>query len=103
MAGFTVSRGQSAGGARGERDDGFLAALAGDRQGPVAALGSQVFDIGAGGLGHPQPVQGEQGDQGVLGRGAEPGCDEQRADFVAIEAGGVGFVVDPRPSDMHGR
>jgi hypothetical protein len=40
-----------AGGARGERDDGFPAALAGDRQGPVSSLGPQGFDVGAGGLG----------------------------------------------------
>jgi hypothetical protein len=39
----------------------------------------------------------------VLGRGAEPGGDEQRADLVAVQAGGVGFVVDPRPADVHGR
>jgi hypothetical protein len=40
-----------AGGARGERNGDDLAALAGDDQGPMAALEAQVLDIGAGGLG----------------------------------------------------
>jgi hypothetical protein len=35
-------------GTRCEGDDGFLAALAGDGQGPVAALGGQVLDVRAG-------------------------------------------------------
>ena len=55
-----------AGGARGERDGDDLAALAGDDQGPVPALEAQVLDVGAGGLGGPQAVEGEQGDQRVL-------------------------------------
>jgi hypothetical protein len=63
--------------ARRERDDGFLAVLAGDRQGPVPAFCAQGFDVRAGGLGHPEPVKGEQRDQGVLGRGAEPGRHEE--------------------------
>jgi len=50
----------------------------------------------------PQPVQGQQGDQGVLSCGAEPG-DEGRADLVAVQADGVGFVVDPRAADMDRR
>ena len=61
------------GGARGERDGDDLAALAGDGQGPVAALQAQVLDISAGGLRDPQPVQREQRDQRMLGRRAEPG------------------------------
>jgi hypothetical protein len=39
-----------AGGARGERDGDHLAALAGDRQGPVAPVQPQVLDVGAGGF-----------------------------------------------------
>ncbi len=76
------------GGAGRERDDGFLAAFAGDRQGAVPSLGPEGFYVSAGGLGHAQPVEGEQRDQGVLGGGAEPGGDEQGADFVAVQAGG---------------
>jgi hypothetical protein len=37
------------------------------------------------------------------GRGAEPGGDQERADFVALEAGGMGFVVQPRAADVHCR
>jgi hypothetical protein len=92
-----------AGGARGQGDDSFLAALAGDGQGAVAAFGAEGFDVRAGGFGDPQPVEGEQGDQRVFGRGAEPGSDQERADFVAVQAGGVGLVVDPRAADVGGR
>lgn len=63
--------------ARREQDDGFLAVLAGDRQGPVPAFCAQGFDVRAGGLGHPEPVKGEQREQGVLGRRAEPGRHEE--------------------------
>src|SRR5664280_3314569 len=33
----------------------------------------------------------------------EPGGDEQRSYFVAVQADGVGFVVDPRPTDVNRR
>jgi hypothetical protein len=46
--------------ARRERNGDDLAALAGDHQGPVAALDAEVRDAGAGGFGDPQPVQGQQ-------------------------------------------
>lgn len=39
----------------------------------------------------------------VLGRGAELGGDEHGADFIAVQAGGMGLVVDPRPPHVHGR
>ena len=55
-----------------QRDGDDLAALAGNRQGPVPAFQAQVLDIGAGGLRYPQPVQREQRDQRVLERRAEP-------------------------------
>ena len=76
-----------------------------DRSGP-ARSGVTGLEVVArlGCLGHPQAVEGEQRVQGVLGRGAEPGGDEEEcADFVAVQAGGVGFVVEPGPSDVHGR
>ena len=77
-----LSHGQvdGAGGARRERDGGHLAALAGDDQGAVAALQSQLLEVCAGGLGHPQPVQRQQGDQRVLGGRAEAGGDQERAE-----------------------
>ena len=52
-------------GASGNGDD--LAALAQDRQGAVPALEAERLDVGAGGLRDPQPVEGQQRDQGVLG------------------------------------
>jgi hypothetical protein len=39
----------------------------------VSALEAQVLDVSAGGFGDPQPVQGQQRDQRVPGRQAEPG------------------------------
>ncbi len=100
LAAFADGQVDRPGGARGERDDGFLAALSGNGQGLVTAFVAEGFDVGAGGLGHPQPVQREQGDQRVLGGGAEPGSDEQGSDFVAVQADGVGFIVGPRPADV---
>ena len=70
-------------GPRRERDGDGLAALAGDDQGPVAALDAGGLDVRAGGLGDPQAVDGQQGDQGMLGGRAEPGGDQQCADLVA--------------------
>jgi hypothetical protein len=92
-----------AGGARGERDGDDPAALAGDHQGPVAALEPQVLDVRAGRLRHPQPVEREQGDQRVLGGRAEPGGDQERAELVAVQGGGVRLVVQPRSADVRGR
>jgi hypothetical protein len=34
---------------------------------------------------------------------AEPGGDQQRADLIAVPAGGVRLVVQAGPADMHGR
>jgi hypothetical protein len=45
----------------------------------------------------------QQGYQCMLGGRAEPGCDQQGAEFVAVQADGVGFVVEPRPSDVRCR
>jgi hypothetical protein len=62
------------GGARRERDGDDLAALAGNRESPVAAFQTEVLNVGAGGLGDPQPVQREQRDQPMLCRRPEPGA-----------------------------
>jgi hypothetical protein len=69
----------------------------------VAALGAQVLDVRADSFGDPEPVEGQQGDQGVLGGGAEPGRDEKSADLVAVQAYGVRLVVQPRPPDVRRR
>ena len=88
--------------ARRQRDGDHLAALTGDRQGPVPAFQAEVLDVGADGFGDPQPVQGEQGDQRVLGWRAEPGGDQQGAELVAVQAHGVGLVVHPGAADVRG-
>jgi hypothetical protein len=59
----------------------------------VAALDAQGLDVGAGGFGDAQPVEGEQGDQGVLGGRAEPGGDQQGAELVAVQPGGMGLII----------
>jgi hypothetical protein len=90
------------GGARRQRDRDDLAALAGDGQRPVPALQAQVLDVGAGRFGDPQAVQGQQGDERVFGRRAEPGGRQHRAELVAVQRDGMRLVVDPRPPDMGG-
>ena len=62
-----------------------------------------MLDVGAGGFRYSQPVQREQGDQRVLGRRPEPGGDQQGAELVAVQRGGMRLVVHPRPADMGGR
>ena len=47
-------------------------------------------------------VEGQQGDQRVFRRRAEPGGDQQRAELVAVQSGGVGFAVQARPANMRG-
>ena len=58
--------------------------LPGSRQRPL--LHGQAR---TGHLRYPQPVQRKQGDEGVLSRRAEPGGDQQRAEFAAVQPGGV--------------
>jgi hypothetical protein len=68
----------------------------------MPAFHAQVLDVGAGGLGHPQPVQCEQRDQRMLGRRPEPGGDQQRAELITVQRDGVGLVVQPRTADVRG-
>jgi hypothetical protein len=70
-----MARSIARGGAGRERDGDDFAALARDHQHAVAAFGAQGLDVRAGRLGYPQPVECEQGDEGVLGSRAEPGGD----------------------------
>ena len=69
----------------------------------MPAFQPQLLDIGAGRLRDPQPVEGEQGDQGVLGGRPEPGGDQDRAELVAVQAGGMRLIIQPRAADMRGR
>ena len=39
----------------------------------------------------------------MLGRWPEPGGHQQRAEFVAVQGGGMGLVIQPWPPDMRGR
>jgi hypothetical protein len=70
-----------------QRDGDDLGALAGNDQSPVPALDAQALDVGAGGFGDPQPIEGQQRDQGMLGGHAEPGGNQQRAKLVAVQRG----------------
>jgi hypothetical protein len=91
------------GSARRERDGNHLAAFAVDHQGPVPALDAQGLDVRTCSLRNPQPVQGQQRDQCVVGRLAEPGGDQQRPKLVAVQPGGMGLVVEAGTADMRGR
>jgi hypothetical protein len=50
----------------------------------VATFQAQVLDVRAGSLRDPQPVQGQQRDQGMLACSLEPGGHQQGAELVAI-------------------
>jgi len=71
--------------------------------GSAPALQPEVLDAGAGRLADPQPVQRQQGDQGVLGGWPEPGGGQDRAELVAVQRGGVRLVVQPGSADVRGR
>ena len=77
--------------------------LAGDGQGPVAALQAQVLDVSAGGRRDPQPVQREEGDQRMLAPRAEPRGHQQGSHLVAVQGSGMRLVIEPRTADMSGR
>jgi len=89
--------------ARRERDGDHLATLAGDHQHPVAAFDAEGLDVDSGGFRDPQPVEGQQGDQCVLGGLAKPGGDQQRPELVTVQAGGVPLIIQRGTADMRGR
>jgi len=68
----------------------------------VPALDAQGPDVGADSFGHAQPVEGQQRDERVLGGRPEPGSDQQRAELVAVQPGGVRVIVQARTADMSG-
>jgi hypothetical protein len=68
----------------------------------VTAREAERFDVGAERLGHAQTNDGQKRDERVLPRRGETGSDEERAHLVAIQAGGVGLVVEPRPANADG-
>jgi hypothetical protein len=79
------------------------AALAGDNKGPVPPLDAQGLNAGASGFGDTQPVERQQRDQRVLVWRAQPGGDQQRAEFVAVQPGGVRLIVQTRSAHVSGR
>jgi len=89
--------------ARRQRHSHHLAALKGNGQRPVPAFQAQMLDVGPGRLGYPKPVQGEQRDQRMLSRRAEPSGHRQRAELVTVQRDRVGLVVHSRTADVRGR
>ena len=100
FAPFPDSEVDSPGRARCQRDRHDLAALAQDGERAMAPLQPERLDVGTGGLRDPEAVQGQQGDEGVLASRAETGGDEQGPYLVAVEASGMGLVVEPGPTHM---
>ena len=89
--------------AGGEGDQGPFAALAGDVQGVMASLEPKIADVSVQRLGHPQPIQRQQGREGVVTAGPDPGLDHEGAEFVAIQAKGSGLAVHLGATDVRGR
>ena len=86
---FAERQVDSVGRSRWQRDGDGLAAFAQDGERAMPALEPERFDVGAGGFGDPQSIQGEQADQRVVAGAREAGRDQHRADLVAVQAGGV--------------
>jgi len=68
----------------------------------VPAFDAQSLDVGADSFGHAQPVEGQQRDERVLGGRPEPGSDQQRAELVAVQPGGVRLIAQAGTADMRG-
>lgn len=71
-------------------------------QGAVPTLDTQGLDIGPGGFGDPQSVQGQKRGERVLGGRPEPSGDQQGAKLVSVQRGGVGLVIQAGAADMGG-
>jgi hypothetical protein len=57
----------------------------------VTPLQAEGLDADPGGFGDPQPVEGQQRDERVLGRRPQSRGDQQRAKLVAVQPCGVGL------------
>jgi hypothetical protein len=86
-----------------ERYGHDLAAFAHDGERAVAALEPEVIDVCADGLGDPQPVESQQADQRVVPAAGQPRGDQHGADLVAVQASGVGLVVQAGSTHMRRR
>ena len=80
-----------------------LPALADDGEGAVVALEAEVLDVGADGLGYPQPIERQHTDQGMIGGAGPPGGDQHGPELVAVQARGVGVVVQAGSPHVRGR
>src|SRR5437762_14290898 len=85
-----------------EGDEDELGAFAEDGEGAMPSFETKRFDVRAGGSGDAQTVEREETDEGVVATTGEAGGDEHGADLVAVEAGGVRFVVESRSAYVHG-
>jgi hypothetical protein len=72
-----------------ERHGGRLVALAHDPQGAVAALDTEVLDVGGTGLADTQPVQTEQHGQCGVVPVVLLGGEQEHAEFGAIQPASV--------------
>jgi hypothetical protein len=80
-----------------------LPPFAQDGERAVPPLEPEILDVGADGLGDPQPVEGQQADQRVIPATRQPGGDQQGTDLVAVQAGGAGLVVQSGSTHMRRR
>ncbi len=69
----------------------------------MPAFHPEMLNVGVERFGDPQPVQSEQAGEGVVAAPGEAGLDQEHPEFVAVEAGGVRLVVQPRAAHMHRR
>jgi hypothetical protein len=69
----------------------------------VTAVHVEVVDVGAECFADPQPVHCQQADEGVVAWRAEPGLDQEGAEFVAVQTQGAGLRVDLRSAHVGGR
>src|ERR671910_2776391 len=66
-------------------------------------LQAEVLDVGADGFGDSQAVEGQQAEQCMVPGACQPGVDQNGAYLVAVQAGGVGLVVQAGSTYMRRR
>ena len=55
----------------------------------MAPFEAELFDVGAGRFGDPQPIQRQEADERVVAGAGESGGDEHGTDFVAVQSCGI--------------
>ncbi len=68
----------------------------------MAPLHSEGVDVRADRLRDPQPIERQEGYQGVLYWRPQAGGHQEGADFVSVQASGVRLVAQARSADMDG-